>query len=485
MTKVLIIDDGEDITSYCKQFISEGFEYFHIYNGKNIESDLAVRDYKLVLLDKSFAKADKSVLLGPVEDVQNEGLRILKKIKEVDRNIPVIMVTSFADYDSAALALHLGAYDYVEWDAMQKDFLFLKLKMQRALEWKDKTRQEIIEKYNNFGLVGKSEPMIKLFQEIEGALCSDSSVLLLGETGSGKDLVAQAIHSLGKRKDGPFISVNCPAIPKNLLESELFGIKRRVATEVDERVGKFLLANTGTIFLNEIGDLPLDLQAKLLKVVEEKKLEPIGATSTIELDVRVLSATNKELETLVKEGLFREDLYFRLKVLKIKVPSLKERKEDIPLLIDYFVKKKAKGKGKEILGITSEAKRYLEEKSWTGNVRELENAVSSACEKADRLITLKDLVNHSLATRGAEEKNEDSSTAVTECSKDKPKDDCPILGKLSLDQIERLVYIEALRASVGNVDTVARVLGVSKATVYNKINIYDLGYLVSGSNGKR
>ncbi len=485
MVKVLIIDDGEDITGYCKQFISEGFEYFHIYNGKNIESDLAVRDYKLVLLDKSFAKADKSVLLGPVEDVQNEGLRILKKIKEVDRNIPIIMVTSFADYDSAALALHLGAFDYVEWDAMQKDFLFLKIKMQRALEWKDKTRQELIEKYNSFGLVGKSEPMVKLFQEIEGAQNSDSTILLLGETGSGKDLVAQAIHYLSKRKEGPFVSVNCPAIPKNLLESELFGIKRRVATEVDERVGKFLLANSGTIFLNEIGDLPLGLQAKLLKVVEEKKLEPIGATSTIELDVRVISATNKELESLVKKGLFREDLYFRLKVLKIKVPSLKERKEDIPLLIDYFVKKKAKGKGKEILGITSEAKRYLEEKSWTGNVRELENAVSSACEKADRLITLKDLVNHSLATRGAEEKIEDSSTAVTECSKDKPKDDCPILGKLSLDQIEKLVYIEALRASVGNVDTVARVLGVSKATVYNKVNIYDLHYLVSGLNGKR
>ena len=483
MVKVLIIDDGEDITGYCKQFISEGYEYHHIYNGKNLQRDIAVRDYKLILLDKSFAKADKSVLLGPVEDVQNEGLRILKKIKEIDKNVPVIMVTSFADYDSAAIALHLGAFDYVEWDAMQRDFLFLKLKMQRALEWKDKTRQELIEKYNNFGLVGKSETMVKLYQEIESALFSDSAVLLLGDTGAGKDLVAQAMHYLSKRKEGPFVSVNCPAIPKNLLESELFGIKRRVATEVDERVGKFLLANTGTIFLNEIGDLPLDLQAKLLKVVEEKKLEPIGATSTIELDVRVISATNKELDNLVKQGLFREDLYFRLKVLKIKVPSLKERKEDLPLLIDYFVKKKAKGK--EILGITSEAKSYLEEKSWIGNVRELENAISSACEKADRLITLKDLVNHSFATRGAEEKVEDSSTAVTECSKEKPKDDCPILGKLSLDQIERLVYIEALRASAGNVDTVAKVLGVSKATVYNKVNIYDLHYLVSGLNGKR
>ena len=472
MIKVLIIDDGEDIADYCKQFITEGYEYHHIYNGKNLKTDLGVRDYNLILLDKSFAKAKKEELLGPVQDVQNEGLRILKAIKEAGRNIPVIMVTSFADFDSAAMALHTGAFDYVEWDAMQKDFMFLKLKMQRAIEWKEKARQELVDKYNRFGLVGKSEPMVKLFQEIEVALSSDSAVLILGETGAGKDLVAQAIHCLSKRKDKPFISVNCPAIPKSLLESELFGIKRRVATEVDEREGKFFLANTGTIFLNEIGDLPLELQSKLLKVVEEKKLEPLGASFALDINVRVLSATNKDLENLVRQGYFREDLYFRLKVLTIKVPSLKERKEDLPLLIDYFIKKKSEGMGKEIIGITSEAKRYLEEKIWSGNVRELENTVSLACEKADRLISLKDLVEEFLKGK--------SSVSMIECSKDKPKEGCPILGKLSLDQIEKIVYAEALKASGGNVDTVSKVLGVSKATVYNKINNYDLDALVKG-----
>ena len=472
MIKVLIIDDGEDIADYCKQFITEGYEYHHIYNGKNLKTDLTVRDYNLILLDKSFAKAKKEELLGPVQDVQNEGLRILKAIKEAGRNIPVIMVTSFADFDSAAMALHTGAYDYVEWDAMQKDFMFLKLKMQRAIEWKEKARQELIEKYNDFGLVGKSEPMVKLFQEIESALSSDSAVLLLGETGAGKDLVAQAIHCLGKRKDKPFISVNCPAIPKSLLESELFGIKRRVATEVDEREGKFFLANTGTIFLNEIGDLPLELQSKLLKVVEEKKLEPLGASFALDINVRVISATNKDLENLVRQGYFREDLYFRLKVLTIKAPSLKERKEDLPLLIDYFIKKKSGGMGKEIIGITSEAKRYLEEKIWSGNVRELENTVSLACERADRLISLKDLVEEFL--KG------ESSVSMIGCSKDQPKEGCPILGKLNLGQIEKIVYAEALKASGGNVDTVSKVLGVSKATVYNKINIYDLDALVKG-----
>lgn len=477
MTKVLIIDDGEDITAYCKQFISEGYEYYHIYNGKNLEKDLAERDYELILLDKSFAKSKPEELLGPIEDVQNEGLRILKRIKEINKNVPVIMVTSFADFESAALALHSGAYDYVEWDAMQKDFLFLKLKMQRALEWKDKAKQELVERYNKFGLIGRSEPMVKLFQQIEDAQNSDSAVLLLGETGTGKDLVAQAIHSLGKRKNGPFISVNCPAIPKNLLESELFGINRRVATEVDERPGKFLLANSGSIFLNECADLSLELQAKLLKVVEEKKLEPLGASSPVDIDVRIISATNKEIENLVKQGLFREDLYFRLNVLKIRVPSLKERKEDLPLLIDYFIKVKPEGMGKEIFGITSEAKKYLEEKSWTGNVRELENTISTACEKADRLVTLKDLVEGFL--------KEKSPLSEVECTKDKPKDGCPILGKLSIDQTERLIYAESLKATQGCVDSVARVLGVSKATVYNKISAYDLQDLVKGWSQKR
>ncbi len=477
MVKVLIIDDGEDITAYCKQFISEDYEYFHIYNGKNLQGDLAQNDYELILLDKSFAKAKKEELLGPIEDVQNEGLRILKKIKEIDKNIPIIMVTSFADFDSAAMALHLGAYDYVEWDAMQKDFLFLKLKMQRALEWKDKTKKELVERYNSFGLVGKSELMVKMFQQIEGSLDSDYAVLLLGETGTGKDLAAKAIHYLGKRKEGPFVSVNCPAIPKNLLESELFGIKRRVATEVDERPGKFLLANSGTIFLNEIGDLSLDLQAKLLKIVEEKKLEPLGTTSPVDLDVRIISATNKEIEDLIKQGFFREDLYFRLKVSTIKVPSLKEREEDLPLLIDYFIKAKSKGTGKEILGITSEAKKYLEEKTWSGNVRELENTISLACEKADRLITLKDLVEGFF--------KEKASFLGTECTKDNPKDSCPILGKLSFDEIEKLVYTQALKSSDGCIDTVARVLGVSKATVYNKISTYDLQSLVKGSIQKK
>jgi len=231
MLKVLIIDDGIDITNYCHQFISNGFEYDHIRSGANLKKELKKKEYSLILLDKSFTKIDKSELLGPVEDADNEGLRILSAIKKLDQNIPVIMVTACADYDSMSMALHLGAFDYVEWDALQKDYLFLKLKMQRAVAWEKSARRELIDKYNQRGLIGKSESMVKLFQQVETALNSDSTLLLQGDTGTGKDLVAKIIHCHSKRSAGPFVSVNCAAIPNTLLEVELFGHEKGVYTD--------------------------------------------------------------------------------------------------------------------------------------------------------------------------------------------------------------------------------------------------------------
>lgn len=474
MTKVLIIDDGDDITGYCKQFICEGFEYVHIRNGINLKKDLK-KDYDLVLLDKNFSKCSSDELLGPKEDVENEGLRILKRIKETDSKVPVVMVTAHADYDSAAMALRMGAFDYVEWDAMQKDFLFLKTKMLRALDWVKKSKDELIKKYNDWGLIGKSEPMIRLFQSIDNVLNSDSNVFLLGPTGVGKDLVAKIIHYYGKRKDKPFVSVPCPDISKNLFESELFGHEKGAFTDATKKYeGRFQLAHQGTIFLNEIGDLPLELQVKLLKVIEQKKIEPVGSSIPIDIDVRIISATNRDIEDLIARGLFREDLYYRLKVLKIEIPTLKQRKEDIPLLIDFFIKKESEKKQKEIVGITNETRKYLEQKEWSGNVRELEKVLESAVEKADRLITLADLVEEKTLTPT---KKTDSKLP---CSKEEPTDECPIFGELNIDQIEKIAIISALRASGGYVEAACEKLGISKANMYNKINLYRLKDLVRG-----
>jgi DNA-binding NtrC family response regulator len=474
MLKVLIIDDGIDITNYCHQFISNGYEYEHVTSGVNLKHDLK-KEYNLILLDKSFTKIDKSELLGPAEDADNEGLRILSAIKKLNLNIPVIMVTACADYDSMAKALHLGAFDYVEWDALQKDYLFLKLKMQRAIEWEKSSRKELIEKYNQWGLIGKSPAMIKLFQQVETTLNSDSTLLLEGDTGSGKDLVAKIIHDHGIRAGKPFVSLNCAAIPSTLLEAELFGHEKGVYTDAKERrAGKFELANGGTIFLNEIGELPKDLQAKLLKVIEEKRVDTLGASKPMEVDVRIFSATNRDLEEMIQKGDFRSDLYYRLKVMEIKLPALRERMEDLPLLIDHFIHKKSEMEDKEIAGITREAMNYLNQREWVGNVREIENLIEAAVKRADRLITLKDL---------QDAKTPSETTAYSppkNCFKENPSQNCPVFKDADMDQIEKVAIMNALKVNQGSVDSVSKVLGISKATIYNKINQYGLNYLIKG-----
>ncbi len=475
LIKVLIIDDGIDITNYCHQFISNGFEYDHIKSGVKLSRELKKKVYNLILLDKSFTKIDKSELLGPAEDADNEGLRILTAIKKLDQNIPVIMVTAQADYDSMSSALHLGAFDYVEWDALQKDYLFLKLKMQRAIQWEKSARNELIEKYNQRGLIGKNPVMVKLFQQMETALNSDATLLLQGETGTGKDLVAKIIHIHSERSANPFVSVNCAAIPLTLLEVELFGHEKGVYTDAKERrAGKFEIANGGTIFLNEIGELSKNLQAKLLKVIEEKKVDTLGASKPINVDVRIISATNRDMGEMIQKGDFRSDLYYRLKVLEIKLPPLKERLEDLPLLVHHFIQQKSELADKEIAGITREALGYLNKREWEGNVREMENLIESAVKRADRLITLKDLLESKTATE------KPSFSPQGTCSKESPAEDCPVFKDADMNQIEKVAIINALKSNHGQVEPASKALGISKATMYNKINQFGLNYLVKG-----
>jgi DNA-binding NtrC family response regulator len=474
MLRVLIIDDGVDIANYCHQFISDGFEYVHVRNGKGLSKDLK-KNYNLILLDKSFTKIDKSELLGPADDADNEGLRILAAIKKLDQNIPVIMVTAHADYDSMSSALHMGAFDYVEWDALQKDSLFLKLKMERAIQWQKTARNELVEKYNSWGLIGKSEPMVRLFQQLETALNSDSTTLLRGDTGTGKDLVARIIHEHGPRGTGPFVTVDLPNIQPNVMESELFGHERGAFTDAKEkRKGRFALAHGGTIFLDEIGDLSTNLQPKLLRLVQDKRVDPMGASAPVEVDVRIISATNQNIENMIVDGSFRQDLYYRLKVLEIRLPSLAERTEDLPLLVDYFLSAKTEEMGKEAAGITREAMSYLLGKEWKGNVRELENTMETAVKKADRLITLKDLLISASASP------ETTGSSTRGCTREEPAQDCPVFSDADMSQIEKVAIVNALRSNGGLVEPASKALGLSKSTIYNKINEYSLAHLVRG-----
>jgi transcriptional regulator with PAS, ATPase and Fis domain len=321
--------------------------------------------------------------------------------------------------------------------------------------------------------------MVKLFQQVENALNSDSTLLLQGDTGTGKDLVAKIIHCHGRRSAGPFVSVNCAAIPNTLLEVELFGHEKGVYTDAKERrAGKFEIANNGTIFLNEIGELPKNLQAKLLKVVEEKRVDAIGAPKSISVNVRIISATNRDIEEMIQKGDFRSDLYYRLKVIDIKLPPLKERMDDLPLLVDYFIQDKSDVTGKEIAGITREAMNYLNQKEWEGNVREIENLFESAVKRADRLITLKDLQEPKVPPEKT------TSSPHENCSKESPVEDCPVFKDADMNQIEKVAIIRALKSNHGQIEPASKILGVSKATMYNKINQYGLNHLVKGYTEK-
>ena len=310
---------------------------------------------------------------------------------------------------------------------------------------------EVKEKYSFGDIVSRNPRMLEIFKILPEVASSDATVLIVGESGTGKELLAQAIHDLSPRREGPLVKVNCAAVPETLLESELFGYVKGAFTDAKrDKPGRFKLAEGGTMFLDEIGDMPLALQAKLLRVLESKEYEPLGATHTERADVRVLAATNKDLEGMVKEGTFREDLFYRLNVFKIELPPLRERKEDIPLLLEHFIERFNRKTGKEIKGLTEEALRLLLDHPWPGNVRELQNVIEHAfilCK--DRWIKPEHLPQYLQAPPST-----------------------PPRG--SLREVERELIEKALRRHGGNITEAARELGIHRTTLWRKLKRYHL-----------
>jgi PAS domain S-box-containing protein len=305
------------------------------------------------------------------------------------------------------------------------------------------------------GILGKSPVMHRLFELIENVAQTESPVMIHGESGSGKELVARAIHEVSRRQDKPFIKVNCAALNENLLESELFGHTRGAYTGAERtRIGRFEAAHEGTIFLDEVGDIPLSTQVKLLRVLEEKEIERVGDNMPIAVDVRILSATNKDLEQLITQGLFREDLFFRINVFPLKTPSLAERREDIPMIVEKFIRRNKSKGDKKILGITPEAMERLLIYSWPGNVRELRNAI----EFAFVLCPGGEIDIHHLPPKVTQ------SSTVGE----------PIFDTTPVDQLERQRLIRILRQTGGNQSEAARILGVSRVTVWKRIKRYGI-----------
>lgn len=310
------------------------------------------------------------------------------------------------------------------------------------------------------GIIGKTEKMQHVFTQIQTAAAGDITVLIQGETGTGKELIAKSIHDNSPRKEGPFVAINCTAIPAELVEGQLFGNEPGAFTGANERrIGYFDQANTGTLFLDEIGDMPLTLQAKLLRVLQEREFQRLGSTSTISIDIRVLTATNQDLENAIRDGYFREDLYHRLAAFPITVPPLRDRREDIPILADHFLKKYAAAAEKPIRDISTDALQTLMQHDFPGNVRELENAIERAVlyEITDHLQP-QNLLLHQ--TRGG------SQLATSD-----PMDATDIL---TLKEAERRAIIKALKMTGGNISAAARTLGIDRSTLYQKMEKHNL-----------
>lgn len=390
------------------------------------------------------------------------GLEILKKVKEKSAITEVILITGHASAETAVKAMKEGAFDYITKPLNIEELRIIvdkAVEKHRLVNENCYLKEQLRDRYEFANIIGSSEAMQQVFARMKRIIKTDSTVLILGESGTGKELVAKAVHFNGARKDKPFIAINCSAIPENLLESELFGHTRGSFTgAIKDKVGKFEAANHGTIFLDEIATLPMHLQTKLLRVLQEQEVEKVGSNKPIKLNTRVISATNVNLEEEIKRGTFREDLYYRLNVIPITIPPLRERPEDIFPLIRYFLEKNCREMRRSPMSIEKEACEALEQYQWPGNVRELENIIERvvALTEGD-IVTLHDLPPNVSLAYGP---REPSSTKVTEKGVDLSR---------TINDIERKMISEALVLAKGVKARAAAMLKLNRTTLVEKM----------------
>lgn len=379
MAKILIIDDEKVIRSTLKEILEyENYQVSEAQDGEQGLKKIQEEEFDLVLCDVKMPKMD--------------GLEVLEKVSELDKQPQFIMISAHGSIETAVEATKKGAFDFIP---KPPDLNRLLLTVRNALDKKNLVsetkvlRKKLSQKLN---MVGESPAIKQVKETIEKVAPTDARVLITGPNGTGKELVAHWLHQKSNRAEAPFIAVNCAAIPAELIESELFGHEKGSFTSaVKQRIGKFEQADGGTLFLDEIGDMSLSAQSKVLRALQEHKITRVGGDKDIKVDVRVLAATNKDLKKEIEEGKFREDLYHRLSVILIQVPALKERKEDIPLLVDKFLEDIAKEYGTATKDISKEAIAKLQEFPWTGNIRELRNVVERLVILGDKTISLEDV----------------------------------------------------------------------------------------------
>lgn len=417
--------------------------------------------------DEAIAKARKQafdLILMDIRMLKVSGLDALSAIKAFNPAIPIIVMTAYASVETAVHALKQGAYDYL---TKPLDFDELQLTMGRAMEHlrlKEENRrlkETLGETFDARRMIGSSPAMLKLLQTVARVAPSEATVLISGESGTGKELIAAAIHFNSPRKDGPFVKMNCAALTETLLESELFGHEKGAFTGAHRlKEGKFRQAHAGSLFLDEVGEMPLSMQAKLLRVLQERELVRVGGEQVLKVDVRVIAATNRDMSEAVRNGRFREDLYYRLNVVGLEVPPLRERSEDIPLLAQHFLKHFSEKNRKMLKGLTPQAMDRLLRHPWPGNVRELMNVI----ERAVVLARSEYLDAEDLLLENAPAGTEESAGAVDPIERG-PAD-------IPLEEVERMTILKTLESAGGNKSEAARRLGITRRTLHQKLKKY-------------
>ncbi|MFE7152330.1 sigma-54-dependent transcriptional regulator, partial [Heyndrickxia sporothermodurans] len=451
--KVLVIDDEQAICTSLSFALENDYE---VMTTTDPEKGFIIMDQSRV-----------DIILLDLRIGSYNGLDVLQKIKQKDSTVTVIIMTAYATIETSIEAIKKGAYYYIEKPINIEELSLLLLRASEFLfmsQQVETLNEELELRRNSGNFIGNSKAMKQVFSMIERIKDIDSSVLITGESGSGKELVAKRIHNTGKRKNGPLEILNCAAIPEALLESELFGYEKGAFTGATQsKEGKWVAANGGTLFLDEISEMPLTLQAKLLRVIQEREVTPLGSNRKINLDVRIISAANKNIEQMITEGTFREDLYFRLNVIPIRTPPLRERMEDLPLLIDYFLKKYCREMNKEKKSLSTSARRLLLNYQYPGNVRELGNIIEYAVALSIHQEIDKDDLPHYV--------QEQKKTAFT-CS-DNNDDIIHIPLGLPMKEIEKRVIGETLRYYGNHRQKTAQILQISERSLRDKIKQYE------------
>lgn len=440
--RILIVDDElivrEALSNYLKE---DGYEAVAVESGEEALRKVEGENWNILFVDLKMPGMD--------------GLEVLSEVKKTEPDLPVIIITAYATIDSAVQAMKNGAYDYI---VKPFDPEAIALLVEKVVEHQNLVRENILlrerleQEYKFEEIIGKSQPMQEVFELVKNVSESDASVLITGESGTGKELIARAIHANSPRRYSPFITASCGAMPEGLLESELFGHERGAFTgALYTKKGRFELADGGTLFLDEIGEISPRTQVDLLRVLDEKSFRRVGGIELTSVDVRIVSATNKDLKKAIQEGIFREDLFYRLNVVSIHLPPLRERREDIPLLADHFLNKFRAETNKMIERISPKTLELMMEYDWPGNVRELENAVERAVVVGKK----KEIIPEDLPfffSQGMPEK----------------------MGSKSLREREKLHILQLLEENGWNISKTAEDLEIDRVTLYNKIKKYNL-----------